>query len=67
MALLYHDTWLPGLDSIMSQGSQIFSFTLDYWFELMSRFINWEMVGAAFVMLCLYLFLAQWLRFTPGL
>lgn len=65
MALLYHDTWLPGIDSIMSQGSQIFSFTLDYWFDLLSRFINWEMVGATFVMTCLYLFLAQWLRFTP--
>ncbi|QFI56078.1 cellulose biosynthesis protein BcsG [Aeromonas simiae] len=65
LVLLYHDTWLPGIDSIMSQGSQVFSFTLDYWLDLLSRFINWEMLGAAFVMACLYLFLAQWLRFTP--
>ncbi|MFR9719478.1 cellulose biosynthesis protein BcsG [Aeromonas diversa] len=64
-ALLYHDTWLPGIDSIMSQGGQVLSFSLAYWLELMNRFINWEMVGVGFVMLVAYLFLAQWLRFTP--
>ncbi|HEH9427133.1 TPA: cellulose biosynthesis protein BcsG [Aeromonas sobria] len=63
--LFYHDTWLPGIESIVSQGGQVFSFTADYWLELLERFINWEMVGAGFVMLTTYLFLAQWLRFTP--
>ncbi|MDU1145316.1 cellulose biosynthesis protein BcsG [Aeromonas rivipollensis] len=63
--ILYHDTWLPGIESIRAQGGQVFSFTLDYWLELLGRFINWEMVGAGFVMLTLYLFIAQWLRFTP--
>ncbi|MFM5058617.1 cellulose biosynthesis protein BcsG [Aeromonas caviae] len=63
--IFYHDTWLPGIESIRSQGSQVFSFTLDYWTELLGRFINWEMVGAGFVLLTLYLFIAQWLRFTP--
>jgi cellulose synthase operon protein YhjU len=63
--IFYHDTWLPGIESIRAQGSQVFSFTLDYWLELLGRFINWEMVGAGFVMLTLYLFVAQWLRFTP--
>lgn len=65
IGLLYHDTWLPGIESIRAQGGQVFSFTLDYWLELLGRFINWEMVGAGFVMLTLYLFVAQWLRFTP--
>ncbi|GJA85450.1 cellulose biosynthesis protein BcsG [Aeromonas caviae] len=63
--IFYHDTWLPGIESIRAQGSQVFSFTLDYWTELLGRFINWEMVGAGFVLLTLYLFIAQWLRFTP--
>ena len=63
--IFYHDTWLPGIESIRAQGGQVFSFTLDYWLELLGRFINWEMVGAGFVMLTLYLFIAQWLRFTP--
>ena len=44
--IFYHDTWLPGMESIRDQGSQVFSFTLDYWAELLGRFINWEMVGA---------------------
>ncbi|MFM5820639.1 cellulose biosynthesis protein BcsG [Aeromonas sanarellii] len=65
VGIFYHDTWLPGMESILDQGSQVFSFTLDYWLELLGRFINWEMVGAGFVMLTLYLFIAQWLRFTP--
>ena len=63
--ILYHDTWLPGIESILGQGRQVFSFTPDYWLELLGRFINWEMIGVGFVMLTLYLFLAQWLRFTP--
>lgn len=62
--LFYHDTWLPGIDSIMSQGEQLFSFSFAYLIELLGRFINWEMVGIGFVMLVAYLFLAQWLRFT---
>lgn len=65
VGIFYHDTWLPGMESIRAQGAQVFSFTLDYWLELLGRFINWEMVGAGFVMLTLYLFIAQWLRFTP--
>ncbi|MFB2862893.1 cellulose biosynthesis protein BcsG [Aeromonas sp. MdU4] len=65
IGLFYHDTWLPGLESIVSQGGQLFSFSADYWLELLERFINWEMVGIGFVMLTAYLFLVQWLRFTP--
>lgn len=29
-ALFWHDTWLPGPESIMSQGSQIAGFSADY-------------------------------------
>ena len=65
IGLLYHDTWLPGFESIASQGGYIFSFSADYLLELFGRFINWEMVGIGFVMLTAYLFLVQWLRFTP--
>lgn len=65
IGLFYHDTWLPGFESIASQGGYIFSFSADYLLELFGRFINWEMVGIGFVMLTAYLFLVQWLRFTP--
>lgn len=63
-ALFYHDTWLPGINSILSQGSQLTGFSAEYLLELLNRFINWQMLGAAFVMLVAYLFLAQWVRVT---
>lgn len=65
LGLFYHDTWLPGIETIMGQGKMVFSFTFDYFLELLGRFINWNMVGVAFVMLTGYLFLVRWLRFTP--
>ncbi|MGB9095110.1 cellulose biosynthesis protein BcsG [Erwinia sp.] len=64
IGLFWHDTWLPGPESIMSQGSQLTGFSAAYLLELADRFINWEMVGTAFVMLVLYLFISQWVRVT---
>ncbi|RAU33192.1 cellulose biosynthesis protein BcsG [Enterobacter sp. ECC-175] len=63
-ALFWHDTWLPGPDSIMSQGSQVAGFSADYILDLTQRFINWQMIGAVFVLLVAWLFLAQWVRVT---
>lgn len=63
-ALFWHDTWLPGPESIMSQGSQIAGFSADYIWDLVTRFINWQMVGAFFVLLVAWLFLTQWIRMT---
>lgn len=64
IGLFWHDTWLPGLESILSQGSQLTGFSTAYLLDLINRFINWHMVGTAFVMLVLYLFIAQWIRVT---
>ncbi|HEN3641922.1 cellulose biosynthesis protein BcsG [Yersinia enterocolitica] len=64
IGLLYHDTWLPGINSIMSQGSQVTGFSFSYLVELFGRFVNWTMIGAAFVILVGYLFIAQWIRVT---
>lgn len=50
-ALFWHDTWLPGPESIMSQGSQVAGFSTDYLIDLVTRFINWQMIGAIFVLL----------------
>lgn len=63
-ALFWYDTWLPGLDSIMSQGSQLAGFSSDYLIELINRFINWQMVGAGFILIVAYLFLSQWIRIS---
>ncbi|HAT2907274.1 TPA: cellulose biosynthesis protein BcsG [Serratia marcescens] len=64
IALFYHDTWLPGINSILSQGSQLAGFSAQYLLELIGRFINWQMIGAAFVLFIAYLFVAQWVRVT---
>lgn len=63
-ALFWHDTWLPGPQSIISQGSQVAGFSADYMLDLVTRFINWQMIGAVFVLLVAWLFLSQWIRVT---
>ncbi|MEX3020426.1 cellulose biosynthesis protein BcsG [Kluyvera sp. STS39-E] len=63
-ALFWHDTWLPGPESIMSQGSQIAGFSADYMWDLVTRFINWQMVGVFFVLVVAWMFLNQWIRIT---
>ncbi|HCP5923158.1 TPA: cellulose biosynthesis protein BcsG, partial [Escherichia coli] len=63
-ALFWHDTWLPGPESIMSQGSQVAGFSTDYLIDHVTRFINWQMIGAIFVLLVAWLFLSQWIRIT---
>ncbi|PKH23729.1 cellulose biosynthesis protein BcsG [Enterobacterales bacterium CwR94] len=64
LALLWHDTWLPGPQTLLSQGGQLAAFSSAYLVDLLNRFINWQMVGALFVLLVLYLFIAQWVRVT---
>ncbi|GAA3549928.1 cellulose biosynthesis protein BcsG [Zobellella aerophila] len=64
LGLFYHDTWLPGVDSLLSQGDQLAGLSAAYLLELVLRFINLQMLGTAFVLWVAYLFLAQWLRFT---
>lgn len=64
IGLFWHDTWLPGPETILSQGGQLAGFSGAYLLDLVNRFINWQMVGTAFVMLVLYLFIAQWIRIT---
>ncbi|MFT9257021.1 MAG: cellulose biosynthesis protein BcsG [Acetobacter sp.] len=64
IGLFWHDTWLPGPGSIMHQGDQVAQFSWSYLFELVQRFINWQMVEAAFVLLIAWFFLSLWLRIT---
>lgn len=64
LALFYHDTWLPGINTIISQGTNLFAFSPSYLLDLLHRFIKWELIGAAFVLFVVYLFCSQWLRIT---
>ncbi|MCW8398254.1 cellulose biosynthesis protein BcsG [Legionella sp. PATHC038] len=62
--VFYHDTWLPGISTITGQGTNLFAFSSGYLLELVNRFLNWELIGMAFVLLVAYLFLSQWIRIT---
>ncbi|WP_431296000.1 cellulose biosynthesis protein BcsG [Rahnella sp. PAMC 25559] len=64
LALLYHDTWLPGWRSIVSQGADVTGFSMGYLLELADRFINWQWIGVGFALLVGYLFISQWIRLT---
>nr|WED70015.1 cellulose biosynthesis protein BcsG [Pectobacterium colocasium] len=60
-------TTIPGCrvsTAFLSQGTQVAGFSAAYLLELLNRFINWQMVGAAVVISVAYLFFAQWIRIT---
>lgn len=63
VALLYYDSWLPPIRRLVEQP-EVLEFSNAYLMELVGRFINWDWVAFAFVLLVAYLFLAQWLRVT---
>src|SRR5690625_1720681 len=63
VALFYYDTWLPPFRRLLEQP-EVLQFSNDYLLELASRFINWELVGAGFIALVVFLFLSQWLRMS---
>lgn len=47
----------------MSRGSQVAGFSTDYLIDLVTRFINWQMIGAI-LFIRGWLFLSQWIRIT---
>jgi|SRR5699024_4647808 len=61
VALFYYDTWLPPFSRLLAQP-EVLQFSNDYLLELLGRFINWDLVGAGFIALVVYLLLSQWLR-----
>src|SRR5690606_28813721 len=63
VALLYRDSWYPPFSRLLAQPD-VLQFSPAYLLDLLQRFINWELVGAGFIVVVAYLFLAQWLRFT---
>lgn len=63
IALLYHDSWYPPIERLLAQP-EVLTFSFWYLLELIERFINWQLVGAGFIVLVVYLYLYQWLRLT---
>jgi len=45
IALFYYDTWLPPIDRVFSQATQLSAFSVTYVLELIGRLINWPVVA----------------------
>lgn len=64
IALLWKESWLPGLDSFISNADNLTHFDLSFLLEVLNGAINWDMVAAFFVLLVLYLVLKDWVNVT---
>jgi len=62
IALLYHDSWLPPIQRALAQKDQLVDFNLPYLVELLSRFINVQLLLALLLMFLAWLLLRRRLR-----
>ncbi len=62
VALLYYDSWLPPLTRAIEKSSSLSHFSSSYMFELLTRFINWQIIGLMVVAWFVYRFAASRLR-----
>ncbi|MDF3931317.1 cellulose biosynthesis protein BcsG [Pseudomonas citronellolis] len=63
VALFYKDTWYPPFRRLFEQ-SEVLAFSWEYVADLLSRFVNWDVIGVVFALILGYLFIAPWLRLT---
>lgn len=63
IALLYKDSWFPPFRRMLEQG-EVLDFTPAYMLELLTRFINWDIVGVLAVLGLFFILVAPWLRLT---
>lgn len=64
LALLYHDSWLPPLQRVMSQANNLQQFDTAYIIELLGRFVNPRVVTLLFVLLIITVLLSRKLRMS---
>ena len=64
ISLLYHDSWLPPLDRVVSQSTNLEGFSLAYAIDLIGRFIDIRIVAALVFGYLLYLLLGRRLRMS---
>ncbi|MGB0860119.1 MAG: cellulose biosynthesis protein BcsG [Pseudoalteromonas spongiae] len=62
--LLHYDSYLPPLSRLLESGDLLSDFSLPYLIELLSRFLSWQFVAMALVLVIVYIYLVNWVRFT---
>lgn len=63
-ALLYHDSWLPPLQRVMSQAGNLQQFDAAYLMELLGRFVNPRVMVILLAMMLLTMLLSRRLRMS---
>ncbi|MCL1962502.1 MAG: cellulose biosynthesis protein BcsG [Desulfovibrionaceae bacterium] len=64
IALLYHDSYLPSLNRVLSQTHALASFSPQYMAELLARVWDWKIALGLAALLAVYALLAQRVRFA---
>lgn len=64
LALLYHDSYLPGVEQILTQQRQLEEMSLDYILNFLWDFISFPMIFAFLGVMLLSWFLKSYLRVT---
>ena len=69
VALLYSESWLPGIDSFLSNRQAVAGFSTSYILEFALDFINPQMIGWGALIVALYYLVRNYVRvsfFTIG-
>jgi cellulose synthase operon protein YhjU len=63
-ALLYHESYLPPWDSLVSEAGALSGFSLDYLAELVTRVVDLRVALWLLALIVTYLLLQRWLRIS---
>ena len=63
-ALAYSESWLPPIASLTTNAAAVKGFSLNYVIDFVLDFINWQMVGWAALIFCLWYLLRNCVRIT---
>lgn len=64
IVLLYHDSWLPPFARVLEQTANLATFTPDYLWELVQRFIHWKLLLGLVVLGFVYALARRKLRLS---
>ena len=64
MLIFYFDSQLPPLRNVIPKISQLLDFSFQYYIELLTRIVNWEVLAALLVLYIVYYFLSKKLRMS---
>lgn len=62
--IFYFDSQLPPLRNVIPKISQLLDFSFQYYIELLTRIVNWEVLAALLVLYIVYYFLSKKLRMS---